>query len=107
MEVGVGVSDELELHVASPACGARRELAAGVSKGEGASPSGPPPRSGTLAPAPQEEAANDLPHHIGRAAGGDQLAFVVEQLHVRDRDAVAEPHHAPGGDEVLAAPGRR
>ena len=45
------------------------------------------------------------PHHIRRPARRDQLARIVLHLGVRDRDAVAEPHHAPGGDEILAAPG--
>ena len=47
------------------------------------------------------------PHHIRGAAGRDQLARVVHHLGMRDRDAVAEAHHAPGGEEMIAAAGTR
>ena len=93
VEVGVGVFDELKFDPPALKQTPLIPAQAGIQGQE----LGPRFRG--------DERRWPIPHHIRRAAGRDQLAFIVHQLHVRDRDAVAEPHHAPGGDEVFAASG--
>ena len=114
VEVGVGVFDELMAQMRIPAfaspheTGARCAEHAKLRAGRGCEPL-IAARAWRSPPSPASAGEKDSTHAddsiYAALAGRDQLAGVVHQLHVRDRDAVAEPHHAPGGDEIVAAPG--